>query len=54
MDAVLQVGSLESRVEGEIHVPQPAGYAAFDAAQDMVGFPGCKCMLLAHVKLFIY
>ena len=36
MDAVLQVGSHKSRVEGQNPLPRPAGHAAFDAAQDMV------------------
>jgi len=29
-----------------------AGHFSFDAAQDAVGFMGCKCTLLAHVKFF--
>lgn len=33
MDTVLQ-----SRVEGENHLPQPAGHTSFDAAQDTVNF----------------
>ncbi|KAK4810201.1 hypothetical protein QYF61_011795 [Mycteria americana] len=54
LDTVLQVGSHQSRVEGQNHLLQPAGHAAFDAAQDMVGFLGCECTLLAHVQLFIH
>jgi len=42
LDAGLQVGSHESRVEGQNPLPQPAGYASLDAAQDTVGFLGCK------------
>ncbi|KAK4819021.1 hypothetical protein QYF61_024137 [Mycteria americana] len=54
LDAVLQVGSHQSRVEGQNHLPQPAGHASFDAAQDMVGLLGCEHTLLAHVQLFIH
>ncbi|KAK4816043.1 hypothetical protein QYF61_011051 [Mycteria americana] len=54
LDAVLQVGSHQSRGEGQDHLPQPTGHASFDAAQDMVGFLGCKRTLLAHVQLFIH
>ena len=45
------MGSQKSRTEGQSHLPRPAGHAAFDAAQDMVGFLGCKCTLLACVEL---
>ncbi|KAK4828848.1 LOW QUALITY PROTEIN: hypothetical protein QYF61_000905 [Mycteria americana] len=54
LDAVLQVGSHQSRVEGQNHLPRPAGHAAFDAAQDTVGLLGCERTLLAHVQLFIH
>ncbi|KAK4821583.1 hypothetical protein QYF61_024442 [Mycteria americana] len=54
LDAVLQVRSHQSRAEGQNPLPRPAGHAAFDAAQDMVCFLGCKCTLLAHVQLFIH
>jgi len=37
LDAGLQVGSHQSRSEGQNHLPQPAGHASFDAAQDMDG-----------------
>ena len=53
LNIVLQVGSHESRAEGDSHLPHPAGHAAFGAAQDMVGFLGCKCTLLVHVKRFV-
>ncbi|PKU42653.1 hypothetical protein llap_7045 [Limosa lapponica baueri] len=53
LDTVRQVRSQESRVEGQNHLPRPVGHAAFDAAQDMVGFLGCRCALLAHVELLI-
>ena len=39
------------RVEGQDH---PAGHAAFDAAQDTVGFLGCEVTLLAYVQLPIH
>ena len=38
LDAGLQVGSHQSTVEGQNQIPRPAGYAAFHAAQDVVGF----------------
>jgi len=50
----LQVGSHQSRAEGQNHLSRPAGHAAFDAAQDTVGPLGCKCTLPAHVQLFIH
>ena len=37
LDAVLQVGSHESRVEGQNHLPRPAGHTSLDATQDTVG-----------------
>ena len=46
--------SHRSRVEGPNHLPRPAGHTAFDAAQDTVGFPGCKHTLLTHVQFFIH
>ncbi|KAK4818202.1 hypothetical protein QYF61_008586 [Mycteria americana] len=54
LDALLHVRSHQSRVKGQNHLPRPAGHASFDAAQDAVGFLGCKCTLLAHVQLFIH
>ncbi|KAK4825966.1 hypothetical protein QYF61_003535 [Mycteria americana] len=54
LDAVLQVGSHQSRVEGQNHLPRPAGHASFDAAQDMVGLLGCEHTLPVHVQLFIH
>ena len=54
LKAVLQAGFLQSRVEGQNHLPRPAGHAAFDAAQDMVlSNVGCKCTLLGHVELLV-
>ncbi|KAK4824675.1 LOW QUALITY PROTEIN: hypothetical protein QYF61_017255 [Mycteria americana] len=54
LDAVLQVGSHQSRAEGQNHLPRPAGHASFDAAQDMVGLLGCERTLLAHDQLFVH
>ena len=53
-DAGLQVGSHESGVKEQNPLPRPAGHASFDAAQDTVGFLGCKHTLLAHVELLIH
>jgi len=53
LDAGLQVGSHQSRVEGQNHLPPPAGHPSLDAAQDTVGHLGSKHMLLAHVQLFV-
>ncbi|KAK4821259.1 hypothetical protein QYF61_017137 [Mycteria americana] len=50
VNTVLQVGPHDRR-GGES--PQPAGHASFDAAQDMVGFLGCKQALPGHVELLI-
>ncbi|KAK4829697.1 hypothetical protein QYF61_006072 [Mycteria americana] len=54
LHAVLQVGSHQNRVEGQNHLPQPAGHASLDAAQDTVGLLGCECSLVAHGQLFIH
>jgi len=54
LDAGLQVGSHQSRVEGQNPLPRPTGHAAFDAAQNMVGLLGCKHPLVAHVQLLIH
>ncbi|KAK4817094.1 hypothetical protein QYF61_027925 [Mycteria americana] len=54
LDAVLQVGSHQSRAEGQNPLPRPAGHPSFDAAWDTAGFLGCECTLLAHVQLFIH
>ena len=48
------MGSHESRVEGQNHLPLPAaGHTSLDATQDIVGLLGCKHTLLAHVESFI-
>lgn len=51
---MLQVGACERRTEGQNPPPQPAGPAAFDAAQGMVGPLGCECTLPAHVQPLIH
>ncbi|KAK4825592.1 hypothetical protein QYF61_000681 [Mycteria americana] len=53
LDAVLQVESHQGRVEGQNRLPRPAGHASFDAAQDTVGFLGCRCTFPSHVQLLI-
>ncbi|XP_052556631.1 uncharacterized protein LOC128089357 isoform X2 [Tympanuchus pallidicinctus] len=40
--------SHQGRVEGEDHLPQPAGHALFNAPQDAIGPLGHKGTLLAH------
>jgi len=35
LDAVLQVSPHQHRVEGQDHLPPPAGHASFDAVQDL-------------------
>jgi len=53
LDAVLQMGSHRSRVERDNPLPLPADHPSVDAAQNTVGFLGCKSTLLAHAQLFI-
>jgi len=54
LDTGLHVGSQQSGAKGQNLLPRPAGHAAGDAAQGMVGFLGCECTLSAHVQLFIH
>jgi len=42
-----------TRAEGHNHLPPPAGHVSFGAAQDVVGFLGCKHTLLGHVALLV-
>jgi len=49
LDAELPVGSHQSGVDGQSDLPQPAGHASLGAAQDTVGFLGCKRTLVAHI-----
>ena len=53
LNTELRVGCHESIVEGENHLPRPGGHASFDAAQDAVGFLGCKRTLPGHVELLV-
>jgi len=53
LDAVLQMGPHEGRVERDSHLPAPAGHPSSDGAQDTICFPSCKSTLLAHVKFVI-
>jgi len=46
--------SAAQRRESQSHLPQPAGHASFDAAQETVCFLGCDSTLLAHVRLAIH
>lgn len=48
------MGPHQSRVEGDNHLPLPAGRSSLNAAQDLVGLLGCKCTLLAYVQLFVH
>jgi len=54
LDAVLQVRPHQHRAKGQGHIPQPAGHASFDAAQDMAGFLSREGTLLVHVQLPIH
>ncbi|KAK4831823.1 hypothetical protein QYF61_019346 [Mycteria americana] len=54
LNTVLQAGSHKSGVEVENHLPPPAGHTSFDAAQDTIGFLGCKCTLPGHTQFFIH
>jgi len=47
LDAVLQVRPHQCSAEEQDHLPCPGGHAAFDVAQDAIGFLGCKGTLLA-------
>jgi len=47
-------GSHESGVKGQNPLPRPAGHTSPDAAQDTVGFQGCKHTLPAHVELLVH
>jgi len=53
MDSGLQVGSHQSRVEGQNHLPQPAGHTSLDAALDAVGPLGCQHTLPGHLELLV-
>ncbi|KAJ7411542.1 hypothetical protein WISP_102395 [Willisornis vidua] len=53
LDTELQVGSPKDRLEGQTHLPQPAGHPSFAAVHVAVCLLDCKCMMLTHVQLFI-
>jgi len=53
LDTILQMVSHESRVEGQNHLPWPAGQASLDGSQDTVGFLGCEHTLPACIESFI-
>ena len=53
LNTVLQVGSHESRVEGQNHLPEPAGHTSLDATQDTVGLLSCKRTLSSHIESFM-
>jgi len=41
------------RVEGQDHLPCPAGHISFDVAQNTVGFLGCEGTLLVHIHQYL-
>jgi len=54
LDAGLQTVSHQIGLNGQNHLPRPAGHAVFDAAQDTAGLLVCECTLSAEVQLFIH
>ena len=52
LEAGLDVGFHQGGVEGQNHLPRPAGDTSLDAAQDTVGLLGSERTWVAHVKLF--
>jgi len=44
----------KGRVEGEDRLPLSDGPPSLDAAQDTLGFLGCKRTLLAHIELLVH
>ena len=48
LDTLLHMGPCERRAERDYHLPVPAGHPSSDEAQDTIGLPSCKSMLLAH------
>jgi len=54
LDTTLQMKSHQHRVEGQDHLPCPADHTSFETTQDMVGFLGCKGILLAQVQFAIH
>lgn len=52
--AALQVGSRQSRVEWQNHLPHPVGQIAFAVAQDTDGLLCCRPTLPGHVQVFFH
>jgi len=46
-NAILQIESHESRVDGKKQLLQHVGHASFDPVHDMVGFLACKCTYIS-------
>ena len=46
--------SEEGRAEGQHPLPRPAGRAAGDADQEMLGFLGCNCTSMEYVEFVTY
>jgi len=53
LNAGLQVGSHQSTVEGQNHLPRSAGHASLNATKDVVGLLGHECTLPGHAELLI-
>jgi len=53
LHAGLDVESHLSGVEGQNHLPQPAGHTSLDAAQETVGLLGSKYTPPGHVELLV-
>lgn len=49
----LEVGSHQSGVGGGESPPLTC-WSSLDAAQDVAGFLGCECRLLAHMQFYIH
>jgi len=54
LDAVFQMDPHKGRAEEDYHLLCLAGHSSSGAAQDTVGLPGCKSILLAHVQFFVH
>lgn len=54
LDTVLHMRPHEGRAEVDNQLSCPAGHPSFGVTQDTVGLPGCKCILLVHVKLLVH
>ncbi|GAB0184594.1 hypothetical protein GRJ2_000924700 [Grus japonensis] len=50
LNTILEVRPHQCRVQGDNHVPSPAGHTIPDTSQDAVGFLGHLGTLLAHVQ----